>query len=191
MLSHRPANDSPGEQILDVREVQEPFPGRDVGDVRRPRLVRSVRTEVALEQVGSDPDARQPNRRAPALARQKPGDTGCSHQPLHALSPDPDPVLDPQLGVDPPGAVGAVRGGVDLLDRLAQERVRERPVRWRAPLPVVKAGAIHAQRPAHHRNRIVGPLRRDQREHIAYRSSFSRAKKAAAFFRISRSIRSV
>ena len=42
MVGHRPADDQPGEQVLDVREVQEPLPGRDVGDVRRPRQVRAV-----------------------------------------------------------------------------------------------------------------------------------------------------
>ena len=118
MLSHRPADDQPGEQVLDVREVQEPFPRRDVGDVRRPRPVRAVRAKVALHQVRSDPDPGQPDGGAPTLARQKPGETGRSHQPLDALASDADPVLEPQLGVDPPGAVGAVRVGVDLLDLL-------------------------------------------------------------------------
>ena len=191
MLSHRPADDQPGEQVLDVREVQEPFPRRDVGDVRRPRLVRAVRAKVALHQIRSDPDPGQPDGRAPTLARQKPGDTGRPHQPLHALSPDTDPVLEPQLGVDAPGAIGAVRVGVDLLDLLDQPRIRQRPVRRRAPLPVVKAGAVHLKRSAHHGDRVVRLLRRDQREDLAYGSPVSRAKKAAAFLRISRSIRSV
>ena len=132
MVGHRPADDPPGEQVLDVREVQEPFPGRDVGDVRRPGLVRAVRAKVALNEVGSDPDARQPDGRPPALTRQQPGDSGRSHQPLHALTPDPDIVLEPQLGVDPPRAVGPVRGGVDLLDLVRQPGITQRPVRRRA-----------------------------------------------------------
>jgi Flavin-binding monooxygenase-like len=37
---------------------------------------------------------------------------------------------------------------------------------------------------------VVGLLRGDEREHLAYRPSLSFAKKAAAFARISRSIRS-
>ena len=191
MVGHRPADDQPGEQVLHVREVQEPFPGRDVGDVRRPRLVRAVRAKVALHQVGSDPDAGQPDGGAPTLARQKPGDTGRLHQPLDALAPDADPLLEPQLGVDPPGAIGAVRVGVDLLDLLGQPRVRQLAVRRRATLPVMKAGAVHAQRSAHHGDRKVRLLRRDQRKDLAYGSPVSRAKKAAAFLRISRSIRSV
>ncbi len=191
MVGHRPADDQPGEQVLDVREVQEPFPGRDVGDVSRPRLVRPGRAKVAIDQVWGDPDAGQAHGRAPALARRKPGHAGRSHQPLHALAPDPDPVLQTQLGVDAPGAVRAVRVGVDLVDLLSQPRVAERPVGRRAPLPVVEAGAVHTQRPAHHGDRKVRLLRRDQREDLAYGSPVSRAKKAAAFLRISRSIRSV
>ena len=71
MVGHRPADDQPGEQILDVRQVEESFPGRDVGDVRRPRLVRPGRAKVTLDQIGSDPHAGQPHGRAPALARHK------------------------------------------------------------------------------------------------------------------------
>ena len=191
MVGHRPADDPSRVQVLDVREVQEPLPGRDVGDVRRPRLVRSGRAKVALDQVRSDPDARQPDRRAPALARRKPGHAGRSHQSLHALASDLDPVFEPQLGVDPAGAVGALRRRVDLLDPLRQPRVTQRPVGRRATLPVMEAGAVHLERTAHHGDRKVRPLRRDQREDLAYGSPVSRAKKAAAFLRISRSIRNV
>ena len=73
-----------------------------------------IGAKVALEQVGSDSDAGQPDGRAPALARQQPRNSGRSHQPLDALAPDADPVLEPQLGVDAAGAIGAVRGCVDL-----------------------------------------------------------------------------
>jgi len=191
MVSHRPADDPPGVEVLDVREVQKPLPRRDVGDVSRPRLVRCGRVEVPLEQIRSDPDAGQTDRGPPPLTGQHPGDSGGFHQSLHTLAPDPDPVLEPQLSVNAPSAVGAVRLGMDRLDLLDQPRVGQRPVRRRATLPVVKARAVHAERPAHHRDRIVRLLRGDQTEQLAYRSSVSRAKKAAAFFRISRSIRNV
>jgi hypothetical protein len=128
---------------------------------------------------------------SPALARHNPRDTGRIHQPLDALTPDADVVLEPQLGVDPSRAVGSVRGRVDRLNLLGQPRVRHRPDRRRATLPVMKAGAVHAQRPTHQGDRIVRLFRLDQREDLAYGSPVSRAKKAAAFLRISRSIRSV
>jgi hypothetical protein len=90
-----------------------------------------------------------------------------------------------------PRAIGAARGGVDLLDPLDQRRIGQRAVRRRATLPVVKAGAVHPQRSAHHGHREVRPLRLDQREDLSYGSPVSRARKAAAFFRISRFIRNV
>ena len=102
MLSHRPADDPLRVQVLDVREVQEPLPRRDVGDVRRPGLVRCVGAEVPFEEVGSDPDTGQPDRRAPALTRQHARDTGRFHQPLDALAAHRDAVSKPQLRVDPP-----------------------------------------------------------------------------------------
>src|SRR6202043_746448 len=105
--------------------------------------------------------------------------------------PDADVVLQAQLGMDTPSPIGAVRLGVDLLDPLRQPRVTQRAVGRRATLPVMEAGAVHAQRPAHHGDRKVRLLRRDQREDLAYGSPASRAKKAAAFLRISRSIRNV
>ena len=128
MLSHRPPDDQPGEQVLDVREVQKPLPGRDVSDVRRPRQVRSSRTKVALNQVRWDAQPGQADRGPPPLARQNPRDTGGSHQPLDALSPDVDLVLEAQLGMNAPSAVGAVRSGVDLPYHLGQPRVTQRAV---------------------------------------------------------------
>ena len=191
IVSHRRAHDQPGERVLDVREVQEPFPGRDVGDVRRPRLVGVGGAEVALEQVGSDPDAREPDRCAPAFACHYSGDTSGSHQPLDALSPAADLVFQAQLGVKPCERRRCpVRGGVDLLDLLGQPRVTERPVRRRAALPVVKAGAVHLQRPAHHRHREARPSASISAKISPTACRFP-GRKAAAFFRISRSIRNV
>ena len=53
-----------------------------------------VRAEVPLDQVGGDAQPGQPHRGAPALARQNPGDTGRSHQPLHPLATDVNAVLE-------------------------------------------------------------------------------------------------
>jgi hypothetical protein len=88
VVGHRPAHDQPGEQVLDVREVQESVPGRDVGDVGRPDQVRAIGAEVPLEQIGRH-------------ARQNPGDTRGTHQPLYALATDADAVLEAQVGADP------------------------------------------------------------------------------------------
>src|SRR5216684_2566335 len=64
---------------------------------------------------------------------------------------------------------------------------RRRPGRRRAPVPGVEARARHLERPAQQPDRDGGLLHGDEREPHA----FSLAKKAVAFFRMSRSIRSV
>src|SRR5919106_1593334 len=107
------------------------------------------------------------------------------------LRPTPDVVLEAQLGVDPRRPVGALAAGVDPLDRLGQPGVLERAIGRRPALPVVEAGAAHTEHTAHHGDGIVGLLRGDERQHLAYRPSLSFAKKTAAFERISRSIRSL
>lgn len=47
-----PAHDPVGVQVHYERDVAEPGPGRHVGDVGDPALIRAGRGEVALEQVG-------------------------------------------------------------------------------------------------------------------------------------------
>ena len=101
-------------RVLDGGEVQPPLPRRRCRRCRPTRHVRIARAEVPLDQVGRDAQPGHPDRRSPALAGQQPRQTGGSHQPLDPLAPDPDPVLQPQLGVDARRAVDAVRGGVDL-----------------------------------------------------------------------------
>ena len=118
-------------------------------------------------------------------------DTSGFHQPRDPLAPDPDVVLHAELGMDPRHPVHAPAPVVDLLDLLGQPRVRERPIRRRATLPVMKASPADAEHAAHHGDGIVRLLRGDQRVRLAYRPSSSLAKKTAAFRKISRSIRSV
>jgi hypothetical protein len=55
----------------------------------------------------------------------------------------------------------------------------------------VEGLAAHAEHLARQRDRVVGLLRGDEPVGIGHRPSLSRAKKAAAFFRISRSCRRV
>jgi hypothetical protein len=187
---HRPADDRPRVGVLHRGEVQPPLPAPQVGDVRDPQHVRSGGPKVALDKVRGGLDAGHADRRPPPLAWPHARDTGGFHQPGDALAPDPDPVLHPQLGVDHRRPIDTPAGLVDLLDLLRQPRIGQHPVGRRAALPVVKAGAVDAQHPAHHSDGVDGLLRCDERERLAYRPSLSFAKKAAAFARISRSIRS-
>src|SRR5262252_7351684 len=92
-----------------------------------------------------------------------------------------------QLGVNPRAAIALPALGMDRRDLEAQPFVRLRPGRHRARLPGVEARPRHLERPAQQPDREAGLLRGDEREPHA--CSF--AKKAVAFFRMSRSIRSV
>src|SRR5918994_574285 len=150
-----------------------------------------VGAELAFEEVGGGLDAGHADCRPPPLTRLDARDTGGFHQPGDALAPDPDPLLEAQLGVDSRRPVGAAAGVVDPLDLLRQPGILERAIGRRPALPVMEAGAVHTEHATHHGDGIVGLLRGDEREHLAYRPSLSFAKKTAAFERISRSIRSL
>src|SRR5919106_2452446 len=188
---HRPADDRPRIGVLHRGEVEPPFSAAQVGDVRDPEQVRTGGPKVALDEVRRGLDAGHPDCRAPPLAWPDARDTGGFHQSSDALAPDPDPVLEAQLGVDPRRPIDAPAGRVDLPDLLRQPGVREGALGRRAALPVVKASAVDAEHAAHHGDGIVGLLRGDERERLAYRPSLSFAKKTAAFARISRSSRSI
>src|SRR4029453_17035299 len=73
-----------------------------------------------------------------------------------------------------------------LLAPSAQEGSGRARARRRPPLPSVEARAGNTEQPPHQRDRVVGPLRRDEPKH-AHLVSLSITKKAAAFFKISRS----
>jgi hypothetical protein len=58
---HRPADDSPTVEIQNGGQEQPPFAGRDVGEVRDPFLVRRVRLEPPIQDVGRN-EVLEPDR---------------------------------------------------------------------------------------------------------------------------------
>ena len=54
--------------VLHRGEVEPPFPGPQVGDVRDPQQVRPGGSKVALDEVRGGLDAGHPDRGPPALA---------------------------------------------------------------------------------------------------------------------------
>src|SRR5690606_15146884 len=120
---------------------------------------------------------------APAAAGPRPP---LPHHPRHPLAPDPPPAIA-QLVMDPRAPAAAPKLGVDRrylhpkLDLLALARRRA------TLLPGIEPRPRDREQPTQHPYRVVGLLPVDEREPHA----FSFAKKAAAFRRISRSIRSV
>src|SRR4051794_24740294 len=186
VIGERPADDPPAVAVHHAGQLQPAFPRADVGDVRAPQPVDGGWVEVALDQVGRGPDARHRDGRLAAPAPDHPRQAGPAHQPLDALAPDPDVVFEAQLGVHARRPVGLARLGVDLSDPLAQRVVADRALPWRTVRPGVKARPADLQHAAHDLDRVLRPLRRDEPED-PHRVALSLAKKAAAFFRISRS----
>ncbi len=79
--------------------------------------VQGVGGELALHQVG----VRRRRRAAAAEpAPVHPGQLLQPHQPLHASAPDAGAAPEPQLGVDPPDAVGAPRRRMHVADHVEQ-----------------------------------------------------------------------
>src|SRR5689334_23390192 len=90
--------------------------------------------------------------------------------------------------VDAAGAIGATALAVDPPHLLGQPGVRERTVGRRALLPGMEPRAGDAEHTAERLDGVAGLLRSDEPVD-RYRLSLSRAKKAAAFFKMSRSSR--
>ena len=108
------------------------------------------------------------------------------HQPCHSLLAHLD-VLPVKLATYTLPAVGTTAMGVDRLDAQLQLPILTLSLAGRAlHLSVVAAGR-YPQDSAHHPHRVVGPLRVNEIES----HSLSFAKKAAAFFNISRSCSNV
>lgn len=122
-FSHGPANHTSAPDIDDDGQIEEPHPGRHVGHVRHPQLVRSCGVEPALDQVmgrcltlvtaGGDGEAS-------ALADAV--DTGLPHEMGHALAADAHTLLD-ELGPHPGHSVGLVGILMNLADALGHHRV--------------------------------------------------------------------
>src|SRR5262245_56537534 len=96
-------------------------------------------------------------------------------------------VILEQVSVNPRAPVPTFARRKRRAHEYLQLAVALRTCRFRPPLPGVEPAARHAQTPAEQLERVVCLLRRDEAK--LHRRSF--AKKAAAFFRISRSSRRI
>ena len=56
-VAHRPANDTPGMQIEDDRQVEPAFSGPHIADVTGPLLVRLICMEIPVQKVRRDVEA--------------------------------------------------------------------------------------------------------------------------------------
>src|SRR5215211_5982713 len=129
MSRHRPTDHSTAAGIEDEGQVDETFPGADVGYVRHPQPVRSLRREVPCHEIrscllhsgavcGAHPTS-------PKAALEL-----CpAHEPRHPL-PCATDADGPELGVNPGSPIGGPAVSVDCLDLLQEHCVEASPLRW-------------------------------------------------------------
>src|SRR5882672_1563680 len=182
-LAHRPADNLPGVQIENYRQVQPTLGRRDVRDVSRPHLIRALGRKVLLQSVRRHRQRvlRIGGRLEPPLVPAT--QIVLPHQPLHSpfAHRDAEPL---ELLVDPRRAIGGLGLLMDLADPLEQLAVAQPFLRPVAALPGRESTVTHLQRRAQHLQRIRLAMSFDKR----VPHSDSLAKYAAAFFRISVSI---
>src|SRR5882757_9997056 len=185
-----PADDHSGEHIEDEGHVDHPGPGRHVGEVGNPQLIRRGRGEVSVNKIGSSgcpgirdrcPDSFAPQRAGPALL---------CHQPLDRAPGNPmtgSAQIQPHLAGTEPGDEPLLPRSTDQLQDL---RIAYSPFR-RLPCPDLVVGGRGDRDPVlrkHATDRLDPELPTmfidigDQ--DLAGRSS-SAAKKADALLRIS------
>jgi hypothetical protein len=110
---------------------------------------------------------------------------GRSHQSRDSLSGAADP-LRSKLGMHARSTVSSPATSMDVPDLFGGSSIGLCPRRWWPVLPSVVPRAGNAQDPTHQRNRKARPLRLDEPV-CTHRVPSALAKKAAAFFKKSRS----
>src|SRR5258708_7000450 len=180
-----PADHTSREEVQDRCEVQPALSCPDVGDVRDPDLVGRGRGEVPVKLIGSNrmrmPRIRRDSETPLPLALE----AFLSHQTSHPLPADVL-VFRLEIGMDPRTPVPLATRGVRRRDLDLEGGILLGPQTQPPPAPGVEARARDRKHPTERAHRIDGLLRLDEPE----LQWFSFAKKAVAFFRISRSIRS-
>ena len=187
---HRPADDAAAPGIEHDREVQPAIPSAHLGDVGDPQLVGPVGREVAVHQVRRGPGLRVLLRRRRLEAPPRHAmNAQIPHQACHALPAHPL-ARRLQFRLDPRAAIGLPAAAPDQQDLALELDVAPRPRRGRTLQPAVVPAGGETQHPAHGRKRKHGPVRLHERVPPLGIESLSLANQAAAFFRMSRSIRS-
>src|SRR5215831_9767875 len=183
-LVHRPPHDPSRVQIHEDRHVQPALAGGHVRDITRPFLVRGARRKDTLQLIGGHKFRRHDPGGAPPASPTAAADAMEAHQPGHAMAADPDPV-GPQVLMNPRTAIPTVRCPIAGPDMGEEPRILALPPRLAAPTPGIKPTAGDLQHPTQDLHRIRDLLRFDE----AIPQDDSLAKKAIAFFKMSRSCR--
>ena len=182
---HRPSHDDAREQVDHDRQVQPAFRSPHVGNVANPNTIRRSNREFTGQDVRCDRPTMVRLGRHPKLSPMLGSNAGDSHHPRDSVLRDRI-LRRSKLLENPRASIGATARFVNRTDLLQQTIIGLGASTRPSAAPGVVAAACDLQDIAQHPDRIKGPLRVD--ESVSHRLSF--AKKAVAFFRISRSIRS-
>lgn len=95
IVSHRPAEDALRAGVHHRREEEPPLPGRYVGDVGEPHLVRRISGDVTADEVCNRSSFGNGRLAAPAraLTTRHTRDPEFAHQTCDALAGDADPFV--------------------------------------------------------------------------------------------------
>ena len=181
-----PADQEPRVEIENRREIELPTAAdHELGRVADPALVRCGGDEVLREHIRRDRQIVIAHRRAPKTLPRPRGEAFPLFQPNYPLPTDAMPLLE-QVAMNPWTAIGAATYLMRRANQHAQLLVALGMRRFGPGVPRVEATQRHVQRPTELRDRKTGLLRSNPGKLHAW----CFAKKAAAFFRISRSVRS-
>ena len=181
---HRPAHCAPGAEVENNSNLEPAFRGPDVGEVGQPVLVRPVGLEVPVENVLSD------HRPFTIIPRLSPTHRSCPqdidpHQPFDQVKSADQSFLQ-DIAPDAMRAIGPISCLEARLDHGDKLGVITLAGGGRAGQPSMEAGPSDIQNLAEPGDRAdVTVFGNEGEPHIN-----AREKKAAAFFRISRSARS-
>src|SRR5690349_3789425 len=185
MVPQSPTDDPARTEVENGRQIQPTLLGFQVGQVSNPDLVQLRYREVTVQRVGGHRQGRvRPSRRdLEATAARKPLKALLAHQAGHAMAACHE-TLGLQLLSHSRASIRATPLLMGLLNGDFQSDFFLRPLRGLSTPPRVVAAPGDLQQLAHHPHRKVCLLRFDQLKGY----ELSLAKKAAAFFRKSRSI---
>jgi hypothetical protein len=183
-VAQRIAHHPTGEQILYHREIEPAHNRPEVGDITHPALIRLTNLELAVEQICGHRQSVTGIGRAAELAPTPPNNASRTHQPGDPLAPDPVPSALSQLSVNQRAAAGPSAFLVYLPDLNCQFLVRTRTLRRPPLLERIIPAPGNLKERVKDSQWILGLLRAyEQKPH-----SLSFAKKAVAFFSMSRCI---
>ncbi len=183
--TYGPPNEESRVEVEERREIKLPAAAdHELGRVPDPPLVRRIGDEVLPEHIGRDGLAMTAYRRALEAFAYSSNEAFCLFQPNHPLPTHSIPLLV-QVVINPRTPIGAATRLMGGTNQHAQLAVPARVGRRRPTYPGIKATPRDVENLTQVNDRYGGLLRLDERE--SYSLSF--AKKAAAFFKTSRSTR--